>query len=314
MRLMRGLAIRRALTVILVLASLLLLAGFGYERIARAGDAERYPPPGELIEVNDHRLHLLCLGSGSPTVVLEAGLGESALGWASVQRELAAGTRVCAYDRAGLAWSEPASRPPTAEHSAVDLHALLDSAGEPGPYVLVGHSIGAMVARVFADDYPAEVAGLVLIDPTNEEAVIAAGDPTLPIVERRVQGLLAELGLARLIGQSLVRAAVGGNPPPEVLDAVPVLYGADSQAATVAELQASVESARRVQQTVHAGAWGDVRVVVSSGANSTPTDRAHHSALAALSSRGQHIVADSGGHYVHYDQPDLVIEAVQSVL
>ena len=80
MRLMRSLPIRRALAVILVSLSVLVLAGFGYERIARAGDAERYPAPGELIEVNDHRLHLLCLGAGSPTVVLEAGLGESALG------------------------------------------------------------------------------------------------------------------------------------------------------------------------------------------------------------------------------------------
>jgi hypothetical protein len=107
-----------------------------------------------------------------------------------------------------------------------------------------------MVVRVFADVYSAEVAGLLLIDPTNEEAVIAAGDPALPILERSVQGLLAELGIARLIGRSLVSDAVGGRPPPEVLDAVPVLYGADGQAATVAELDASVESARRVQQTV----------------------------------------------------------------
>lgn len=171
-----------------------------------------------------------------------------------------------------------------------------------------------MVVRIFADEHRAEVAGLVLNDPTNEEAVIAAGDPTLPILERRVQGLLAELGLARLIGRSLVSDAVGGSPPPEVLHAVPVLYGAESQAATIAELEASVESARRVQQTVRRGAWGNLPVVVISAASSTPTDRAHHATLVAPSSRGQHIVADSGGHYVHYDQPELVIEAVRNVL
>jgi pimeloyl-ACP methyl ester carboxylesterase len=171
-----------------------------------------------------------------------------------------------------------------------------------------------MMVRVFADEYPAEVSGLVLIDPTNEEAVIAAGDPTLPIIERRVQGLLAELGVVRLIGPSLVSDAVGGNPPPEVLDAVPVLYGAGSQAATVAELEASLESARQVEQTVQPGALRDLPVVVISAANGTTTDRARHTALAALSSHGQHIVADSGGHYVHYDDPDLVIEAVRSIM
>lgn len=101
----RNLAIRRPLSVTLVVLSLLLLAGSGYERIALTGDAERYPAPGELIEIGDHQLPLVCLGAGSPTVVLEAGLGESALGWAPVQRELAAGTRVCSHDRAGLAWS-----------------------------------------------------------------------------------------------------------------------------------------------------------------------------------------------------------------
>lgn len=293
---------------------LLILGGFSYERIARAGDAERYPPPGELIDVDDHRLHLLCGGTGSPTVVLEAGLGESALGWASIQRELAAETRVCSYDRAGLAWSEPMTGRPTAERSAADLHALLESAGEEGPYVLVGHSIGAMIVRVFADEYRTDVSGLVLIDPTNDEAVIAAGDPTLPIVERRIQGLLAELGVVRLMGRSLVSDAVGGRPPSEVLDALPVLYGAASQATTVAELEGSVESARRVLQIETPGGWADLPVVVISAADSTPTDRAYHAELAALSERGRHAVAESGGHYVHYDQPDLVIDTVLSMV
>lgn len=302
--------IRAAGRVIALVLLLVVAAGFGYERVAQAGDAERYPPPGELIAVDDHRLHLLCRGAGGPTVVLEAGLGEAALSWATVQRQLATTTRVCTYDRAGLAWSEPAADAPTAMRSADALRTLLAAAGEPGPYVLVGHSIGATIVRLFADAYPTDVAGIVLIDPTNENAVISAGDPALPIIERRLQGLLAELGVMRLLGRSLVADAVGGTPPPEVLDAVPVLYGPNSHAATVRELETSVESAMRVRETARPGAWGEVPVVVISAGDSTPADSAHHAALAGLSTRGRHIVAESGGHYVHYHHPELVVEAV----
>lgn len=305
---------RIALRAIGLLLVLLLVAGFGYERLARAGDAERFPPPGELVDVDGHRLHLLCSGAGSPTVVLEAGLRESALGWAVIQRQLAATTRVCSYDRAGMAWSEPDADPPTAAHSAEQLHALLAQAGEPGPYLLVGHSIGAMVVRVFADAYPTEMAGLVLIDPTNEEALIAAGDPAPVIITTRLQGLLAELGVVRLFGRSIVPGSVGAMPPPEVLDAVPVLYGAPSQGTAVRELEASVESAMSVRESVSADAWGGLPVVVISSADSSAADQPHHATLAAMSTRGIHVVAESGGHYVHYDDPELVIEAVRGLL
>jgi pimeloyl-ACP methyl ester carboxylesterase len=306
--------IGRILRVVALALALVLPAGFAYERLARLGDADRYPVPGELVVVNGHGLHLLCAGTGSPTVILEAGLGESALGWALVQRQLADDTRVCAYDRAGLAWSEPALDAPTAERSGRELHDLLAAAGEDGPFVLVGHSIGGMVAPLFAAAYPSDVVGLLLLDPTNEEAVLAAGEPTLPILERRVQGLAAEFGLARLFGRSWVADAVGASPPPEVLEAIPILYGASSQAATVRELEASLESAGQVRITMQPGAWGDVPVVVVSAADSTPGDRAHHAALAGLSAQGIHLVAGSGSHYIHYQHPDLVVEQVRSLI
>ena len=274
----------------------------------------RYPPPGHLVQIDGHRLHLLCGGTGSQTVVLEAGLGESALTWAPVQRQLSATTRVCSYDRAGLGWSEQDVRSPTADRSAEDLHQLLSNSGEPAPYVLVGHSIGAIVVRVFAAAYPAEVAGLLFVDPTNEEAVIAAGDPTLPIIERRAQGLLAEFGVMRLAGRSLVNDAVGGNAPLEVLDAAPLVYGAGSHATAVRELEGSVECATRVRETMRPGVWAELPVVVISAADSTPDDQAHHVAMARLSGLGRHIVAGSGGHYVHHEHPELVVDAVTDML
>lgn len=309
-----GRRIGRVAVVIGGLIGILLGAGFASERLARLGDADRYPPPGELVAVAGGRLHLLCSGSGRPTVVLEAGGGESALGWAVVQRELAAETRVCAYDRAGLGWSEPMPGTLTAARAAAALHELLAAADEAGPYVLVGHSLGSFVVRRFVADYPDEVAGLVLLDPTDEEAVLAAGDPGAPIVEARLQGLLAEVGVVRLFGRALVTDAVGDPPPAEVLDAVPLLYGAANRATTVRELEASVESARQVSDATQAQAWGALPAVVISAATSTSSERAQHARLAGLSDRGDHLVATAGGHYVHYADPALVVAAVRQVI
>ncbi|HXH24003.1 MAG TPA: alpha/beta fold hydrolase, partial [Vicinamibacterales bacterium] len=108
------------------------------------------PPPGELISIGTHRLHLNRQGSGRPVVVFDAALGASSLSWTLVQPEVARLTRTCAYDRAGFGWSEAGPLPRTAGRIADELHALLHAAGEPPPYVLVGHSYGGLVTRIFA--------------------------------------------------------------------------------------------------------------------------------------------------------------------
>ena len=136
-----------------------------YESVAEAADARAYPAPGRMIDVGGHRLHINCIGTGTPTVVIDAGWGDSSVAWSSwVQPAAARTTRVCTYDRAGMGYSEPGPLPRTAERFAQELHTLLTRAGEPGPYVLVGHSLGGALVRVYAHDYPAEVAGVVLID------------------------------------------------------------------------------------------------------------------------------------------------------
>ncbi len=125
------------------LASLLglLLVGYIYEPMAEAADAKAYPPPGELVDVGGYRLHINCTGSGSPTVVIEAGLGDWSTSWGFVQPEVAKTTQVCTYDRAGMGWSEAGPLPRDAAQFAKELHTLLQSANIPGPYVMVGHSL-----------------------------------------------------------------------------------------------------------------------------------------------------------------------------
>ena len=138
-----------------------------HETVREVVDAHAYPMTGRLVDVGGHRLHLRCTGSGSPTVVLEPGGGDfsSAMGW--IAPAVASKTRVCVYDRPGRGWSETADSPQDATEIASNLHALLHRAEVPGPYVLAGHSFGGLYVLTHADRYPADAAGLVLVDSTN---------------------------------------------------------------------------------------------------------------------------------------------------
>jgi len=158
---------RRLLLVLVALAVGLPAAGLLLQLVATVLDARRFPPPARLVDVGGHRLHLQCQGTGMPVVVLEAGNLSFSIQWAWISPGIARTTRVCSYDRAGYGWSDPTPWPPIAGRQADDLARLLEIAGEPGPYVLVGHSYGALVSRAFAARYPEAVAGVVLIDPAH---------------------------------------------------------------------------------------------------------------------------------------------------
>src|SRR5512133_3761126 len=166
--------------VILAVPLILLLAGGIYEPMAEAADARAYPQPGQMVDVGGYRLHIHCTGSGSPTVVIESGWGDSSAVWGWVQPEVARTTRVCAYDRAGMGWSEASSQPRNAREFAKELHTLLVNAKEPGPYVLVGHSMGGFTVIVYAHDYQSEVAGLVLLDSQDLPASTGSAPSPTP--------------------------------------------------------------------------------------------------------------------------------------
>jgi pimeloyl-ACP methyl ester carboxylesterase len=159
--------VKRVLKGIGILLVALVALGMGFQSIAAELDKRNYPPQGQLYTVNSHQMHIVCTGEtvdDSPTVILQAGGGAESLWWYRVQNQLARHTRVCAYDRAGLGWSEPTSAPRDPVTIVSELHILLDEAGVQPPYIMAGHSYGAILARVYAAQYPGEINGLALVD------------------------------------------------------------------------------------------------------------------------------------------------------
>ena len=155
--------------VAIALLAGLAAAGASYQAIANRRDAKRYPEPGRLVDIGGRSIQLNCVGTGSPTVVLEAGLGDNILEWERLQAEVAKFTRVCAYDRAGYGGSDAGPMPRTSQRIAEELHLLLGSAGEKPPYLLAASSFGGYNVRVFNGLYPEEVTGLVLADCVQED-------------------------------------------------------------------------------------------------------------------------------------------------
>src|SRR4051794_3951010 len=215
-RVHRHLRSRSGRWLLYVVIALLALAsiGGGYETVRETTDANAYPMPGQLIDVGGHRLHLHCTGSGTPTVVLEPGAGEmsSNLGW--ITPAVARHTRVCVYDRAGRGWSEPADTAQDGAQIATDLHTLLQHGHVPAPYMLAGHSFGGLYVLAFADRYPGEVAGMVLVDstaPAAQPGAAAPADQGSDVLRRfsAVVSSSARLGLGRLYA----RVAVSDLPP-----------------------------------------------------------------------------------------------------
>ncbi len=315
-RMVRG--IGRGLAIVAALLAGLSLAGAGYEALASRGDARAYPPPGQMVDVGGYQLHLRCVGTGSPTVVLDAGLGGTSLDWALVQPEMGQTTRVCAYDRAGMGWSESGPAPRTPEQNARELHTLLANAGIAGPYVLVGHSLAGKNVRLFAALYPDQVAGLVLIDARSEyvdartSPAEAQGFKHLYAFLGNVYKVARGLGVMRLVGANVVGAPTLST---ETRTAMALIaYAPRSQDAGAAE---AIQREASDAQLAAAPALGDrPLIVLASEANMTsePHWPEAQQLLAALSTQGQLIVPAGSSHYIHWDHPAVVIDAVRQVV
>jgi pimeloyl-ACP methyl ester carboxylesterase len=315
----------------------LVLAGVIYQQVSIR--RRQFAPAGSLIDVGGHRLHAQCAGSGAPLVLLESGIAASSLSWSLVQPEIATFTRVCAYDRAGFAWSDPASSPRTFDRIVDELACVLDRVAPGERYVLVGHSFGSFVIRAYAARHPNRVVGLVLVDPPTEWLAMTARQ--LRLIRRgrrlsRVGEVLAQLGVVRA-SLTLLTGGAPGAPRRLVKVFGPTAAGT---------LQRLVGEVRKLPSDVHPRvqeAWCDPKcframaahlrvletegpaieaalppegipsIVISSG-NHSPEEIAEHRALAARASAARHVVADRSTHWVQFDQPELIVQAVRGLL
>ena len=166
--------VRAALAALCLIAAALAITGALYETISRWRDTQRFPQRGHLVQAGSIRMNIDCSGQGSPTVILESGSGGPSIDWLMVQPEVAKFTRVCSYDRAGYGWSDSGPEPRSSLQIARELKQLLEAAGEKGPYVLVGHSMGGYDIRVYTGLYPNDVAGMVLVDASHEDQDVRA--------------------------------------------------------------------------------------------------------------------------------------------
>jgi pimeloyl-ACP methyl ester carboxylesterase len=281
------------------------LIGAAYQWIATRRDLARTPPPGRLVDIGGHRLHIWCSGSGTPSVILEAGLGGSSADWGFVQPEVAGFTQVCSYDRAGMGYSDPGPSPRTTRRITHDLVQLLDRTGITGQVVLVGASIGGLAVRVFASEHPERTAGLVLVDASHEDQ-----DAETPRVAPFVP-LLSSTGIFRILGVTF-------GPPPASL-APPVRRFAQATGFRAAAYQTAVDEFTHLRQSAE-----EVRatrrqlsipvVVVTAGRGSDAAWLNLQRDQVGLSQQGCQIIAEHSGHGIAIGQPGVIIQAIREIV
>ncbi|MBS1803767.1 MAG: alpha/beta hydrolase [Acidobacteria bacterium] len=210
-------------------------------------------PPGKLVDLGGHRLHVNCSGAGAPVVVVENGLGDFSFDWLLVQERVAKFSRICTYDRAGYAWSDPGPKPRTFAQLNLELHDALEKLGEKGPFVLVGHSYGGPVMINFARSYPNDTAGLVLVDSAHEGMRVGVGGKQTIRLGMNAQSREIPEPHEEMVDAD--RASLkGGDPPPAKLDRLYKHLPVREQKLQLwAQAQPSVEDAENSQRE-----WSEV--------------------------------------------------------
>jgi pimeloyl-ACP methyl ester carboxylesterase len=286
------------------------------------------PAPGRLIEIGGRKLHFKCTGSGSPTVILEAGASAFALDWSLVQPEIARTNRVCSYDRAGSGWSDPRGEVDTPARVVLDLRSALAAAGEKPPVVMVGASFGGIYVRLYQLDYPDDVVGFVLVDPATEDRLFTMFQQKMvtigSLTAEQLRSILPSTGSVPIPSRSPQTGAPFDRLSPDLyqlrikldqrliasfpssVSADVVRESSEGQRAALARLLES-----RTKQVFPIG--DRPLVVLTRSQDMTPGIAENHAGLARLSTNSRHAVVPEAGHEIHLFVPSAVIQAIQDV-
>ena len=269
--------------------------GGGIETVLEAYDASHYPMAGQLIDVDGHKMHLSCTGTGSPTVILEPGAGDMASTMAWIAPAVARDSRVCVYDRPGRGGSDPVDTPQDGTRVAADLHTLLHNAHVPGPYVLAGHSFGGLYVLAYAAHYPADIAGMVLIDSTAPrspapDTAASAGRNELLVRASALVSVVSRVGLGRLYSLT----SYGTLPSPAREEVRASISKPATLRSTIDEFAQGTTSMREAAEL---RSLGDTPLVVlTAGSGSAEGWFANQDKLARLSSNSSHRIVDGATH------------------
>jgi pimeloyl-ACP methyl ester carboxylesterase len=296
---------RRLFMAVGLTFSVFAISGAAYQWVETRRELAATPPPGRLVDIGGHRLHIWCSGSGVPAVILETGLGGTSAGWGFVQPETAKFTQVCSYDRAGMGYSDPGPAPRTSRQIARELAVLLQRSRLTAPVILVGASIGGLNVRLFASEYAERVAGLVLVDATHEDQL----DP-VPGLARFVP-LLSSTGVLRLLGVSFELDAETLAPAVRPFARATRYWAAGYNAAADEIIHGPISAA---EAKAARRKLAVPLIVITGGRGSDATWRKLQRDQVSLSSLGCLVTAPQSGHLIAVEQPTVVVDAIRAVV
>lgn len=316
-------------------------------------DGRKYPPPGRMVNVvhdgaaKDNasqspalRLHVVKQGEGFPAVVLESGIATSSLNWKLLQPTVAALAATYSYDRAGLGWSDSAGEKITVRALVENLHGLLQDLQLPSPYILVGHSFAGYIVRRYAQSYTNEIAGVVMVDPLTPEEWVAPTPAQMRLIGKaariaRMIGVIASLGVVRFVFWLLHRGSKASSGrvvsffgagaasvaqrieteinklPQDVIQLVRMQWSRTKPFWTFANYLDALPACAK--EMMGSSIPPNVPVTVISGNQQTPERLSEHEAIAKNSLHGKHILAARSGHWIQFDEPELIVNAIHEI-
>lgn len=303
--------------------ALLAVIGIGFQQWGEGQDALAFPMPGRLISVGDQRLHIRCIGAGSPTIVMLAGAGSPSVNSYDLQNELAKTSRVCSYDRAGLGWSDPPKAPMGLVQIVADLETLLSRSGEKGPYVLVPESFGGMIALTLATRAPAQVAGIVAVDASEPESWhrLSGARRTAGKMRNYIWQAGWRVGLVRILFNSQAPSWAAGMSP-NVRRQFAAVWSRPMASFANDSLDAYEQTALADLPSATPGLLSNKPLIVISHGRSgeflSPEFEASwpeaQEKWTKLSTFSEHIVAKENSHMVAQENPKIVADAVAKVV